>query len=148
MHETQSMHPTSSPQQLQRPATKNRFLAALCHVNRYSGRFNGLLSRDTGLSTAVLRNILSGRCEPSYGATLRIVDAISRHASVPVRMQELIVPADEEFPTPFICDLFGCKCLPPWARDESGELRKCFEGIPPGRWRFEVPRSPTPNSPQ
>lgn len=132
------MPPAKPHSPLTQPTTKNRFLAALIHVDRYSGRFHGVLARDTGLTTTQLRNILWGRREPGFTAAMRIAEAISRHAPAPIPLGELIVDATAEFPTPHICELFGCKCLPPWASRGDGSKNPRFEGVPPGHWTFAV----------
>jgi len=119
-------------------ATKNRFLAALCHVNRYSGQFSGLLARDTGISHRTLGRILRGETEPHYGAAIRIAEVISRFSGVDIPLEELIVTGDRDFPTKYVCDLFSCKCRPPWAWTRTGLMRPEFEGIPPGEWSLIV----------
>ena len=137
MFDAPDMHQTPT-QQSTNSITKNRFLAALVHVDRYSGRFSGRLSRDTGISTTTLRRILRGEKEPSYGMALKLSNAITRFSNIDIPLNELIGEVDREFPTRYVCDLFRCKCLPPWAYGEDGALVNEFEGIPPGQWTLET----------
>lgn len=121
------------------PSTKNRFLAAIIHIPWYNGRAGVALSRDTGIPTKELRKILRGQKEPSYQAVTRIVKALNDRSEVPLPLNELIVDAEDSFPTEFICQLFNCGCTPPWFTDIDGKLLPRFEGIPPGKWTFQAP---------
>ncbi|MBC8065901.1 MAG: hypothetical protein H7Y17_13795 [Chlorobia bacterium] len=126
-------------------ATKNRFIAALLHIDRYNGRYGGVLSKDTGLSTKELRQILRGQREPSFLAVDRIVKALNEFSEVHLPVNELILDTEDSFPTEFICELFDCKCLPPWALEDDGSRVHRFEGVPPGQWDFSVPPFENPN---
>lgn len=135
-----------SPSKSDKPyRTKNRFLAALCHTNRYSGRFHRLLSRDTGIEVRLLRKILRGECEPHYLAVLRLWEAITKFSGRDLPLVEFIVPIDEDFPTQFICELFRCNCLPPWAYTKDGSRHADYTGLSPGCWEFSVTYQDSPN---
>lgn len=107
----------------------------------------GLLSRDTGISVRRLKRIIRAEREPTYSEVQILALAISRASRFEIPVAELIVAADEIFPTECICDLFKCRCLPPWAWDEEGRLRIEYEGIPPGKWKFCAPEDQLPNNP-
>lgn len=127
------------------PRTKNRFLAAIIHIPWYNGRAGVALSRDTGIPTKDLRKILRGQKEPSFQAVVRIARALNGRSKVSLPLEELIVDAEDAFPTEFICELFNCGCTPEWFVDANGKLLPRYEGIPPGKWTFSVPPFEEPN---
>jgi len=123
------------------PQTHNRFAAALCHISRYNGRYALHLPKDTGLKTEELRLILDGRRDPSHTAAVRIWRAICKASGRDIPLEDLIRPYGEPFPTKYPCQLFACRCHPPWAW-ENDELKPEFQNTPAGTWTFEVPSSP------
>src|SRR5436190_13643119 len=100
-------------------ATKNRFVAVLAHVDSYQGRYAGRLAKETGIKRDTLRRILMGKREPEHLSALSVWQAICRATGRDIPLNELIVSADEEFPTKYPCDLFNCRCYPPWAHDKN-----------------------------
>lgn len=115
-------------------AVDNRIVALMAHVPRYSFRGVSRLSRDAGVAKSAVSRLLRGKGQPSYLVVLRVGDALSRAMGRTVDLRELAVAAGCGFPTAYPCDLFGCRCLPEWAFDASGALKKEFRGVPPGKW--------------
>src|SRR4051812_23859914 len=104
-----------TPSQVFGPAI-NRFSDVMAHHSRYSFKGVSRLARDAGVSPSSVSRLISGKMNPSFLMVARLAKAIEKHTGVRIDPRDLL-SENGDFPTPFVCDLVGCKgCLPDQAR--------------------------------
>lgn len=113
---------------------RNRLDAILWHVARYQFRGTSRLAQDAGVAKSAVSRLRRGQGHPDYILLYRVAEAIGRQIGRPLDLREIAVEHGREFPTPFVCSIFGCRCLPSWAYHEDGSLDARYSHLVPGRW--------------
>lgn len=127
--------PNPSVPRQQPPRVINRLAALMIHIPWYACYGIAHLSEDSGVAKSAISNLIAGVGQPNYATLIRIADALSRRMGKPLDLRELAITEGMNFPTKYPCDLFGCKCTPPWFFESDEETRKPeFRDIPSGKW--------------
>ncbi len=127
--------PTITPRR--RPAAvSNRVVALMIHTSRYSCFGLSRLSADTGIAKSAISRLLRGDPQPSYMVLFKVAEALSREIGFPIDLRELAVVDGHDYPTKYPCDLFGCRCIPPWGYDENGDRKPAYKDMASGTWTF------------
>jgi len=117
---------------------RNRLRSILWHVPRYQVQTTSRLASDAGVAKSAISRLLRGVGQPNYILMVKVAEAIGREIGRPFPLREIAVAEGSEYPTPFPCSLFGCRCLPPWAYDGDGALRPQFTNLVPGEWSSDA----------
>lgn len=113
---------------------RNRLDAILWHVPRYTVRGTSRLASDAGIAKSAVSRLRRGKGHPDYIVLYRVAEAIGRQIGRTLDLREIAVEEGDEYPTPFVCEIFGCRCLPPWAYGKDDTVRERFTDMVPGRW--------------
>ena len=123
-----------------RRIASNRIAAIMTHCNRYSFQGQARLAKDAGISRSAVSRMLAGRSNPSFALVMAVTQALEEQLGRHIDPREL-VSLDGSYPTPFVCDLCGCRgCLPAQVYDDCDAVKPEYRHIRPGRW--SLPLSP------
>lgn len=120
------------------PVVRTRLASVLIHVSRYQRSGVSRLAQDAGLSKWAVWRLMRGAGHHDYAVLLRVADAIGREIGRPLDLREIAVEVGSDYPTSYVCQIFGCRCLPPWAYGADGDLLPAFKGVKPGEWTADA----------
>ncbi len=116
---------------------RNRLGALMVHIGRYQTRGTSRLAADARVSKATVSQIIHGKSHPLYSTALRVVKALEHAMGRPLGIEE-VFSEDGTYPTPFVCDLFNCCCLPACLYSRDNRVLPAFVRVLTGQWSGDV----------
>jgi hypothetical protein len=112
----------------------SRLADLMAHSSRYSCHGVGRLAADAHVSSSAISRVIAGKRYPTYNMVMRIVSALEREFGIAIDPRD-VVAENGAFPTPFVCDLVGCRgCMPEAATDEFHHVKHKYLDVRPGEW--------------
>lgn len=132
---TGNSNPLTASEESQRKSISpaSRLRQILWHVPWYGFRTQARLAEDSGVSASAISRMMRGESQPSLQNAISVTAAISRRLGRALDLRE-VFSTDGLYPTPSVCQLVGCHCLPPNAYDEDDNLKTEFLDVRPGEW--------------
>jgi transcriptional regulator with XRE-family HTH domain len=116
----------------------NRVGALMVHCARYSFRGTSRLAADAGLAKSTVSQLVRGKSHPLYSTLLAVVKCLESQLGRTLDLRE-VFSTDGQYPTPFVCELTGCRgCLPDSAYSKDGTRKERSLAIEPGTWTGDV----------
>ena len=118
--------------------SNNRLGAIIAHATRYDLYGVKCLAADSGVSKATISRWLNGSVTPLYIKFAEVVKCLEAEIGIRIPTYE-ILRGNDGYPTPFVCQLVGCRgCLPDAVMNSDGSRKSEFLHVKSGKWSGDM----------